>query len=104
MQTNPFCKQKAEDPGFEFLLAVVNTVPDDYTVTLILDGMSSALQKPYQVLSSAWPLDVGSRVVVMKLSGTYIVIGKIGSADSGGGGGGESYVICFLCSTCLQNT
>lgn len=100
MQNNPFVKQKQAAPSSEFMLATVDTIPDEYTVTLILDGMTNALQKPYKVLSSAWPLDTGYRVIVMKLSGTYVVIGKIGAADEGGGGGG-SYVLPVATDTRL---
>lgn len=83
----------------DFLLAVVSTVVDEETVTLVLDGMSAATQKAYRVLSSAWPLDTGSRVIVMKLSGTYVVLGKIGPDDGGGGGGG--YVLPIASGTRL---
>lgn len=100
MQNNPFVKQKQAAPSSEFMLATVDTIPDEYTVTLILDGMTEALQKPYKVLSSAWPLDTGYRVIVMKLSGTYVVIGKIGAADEGGGGGG-TYVLPVATDTRL---
>ena len=82
-----------------FLLAAVVSVIDTETVTLILDGMTAGTQKAYKVLSSAWPLAAGSRVVVMKLSGTYVVIGKIGPAD--GGGGGSSYVLPIASDTRL---
>lgn len=85
--------------GATFLLAAVISVIDSETVTLIIDGMTNGTQKAYKVLSSAWPLDTGSRVVVMKLSGTYVVIGKIGPADGGGGGG--SYVLPIASDTRL---
>ena len=84
----------------EFLLATIATADSaSGTVTMILDGMTSAMQKSYKTLSGAWPLEVGDRVVVMKMSGTYVVIGKIGSASSpsdilpiANGGTGQSAV------------
>lgn len=130
MQNNPFVRQKAEKPASDLLLALVSVTYSDGTVTLILDGMSTALQKRYKTLSSAWPLAEGDRVVVMKLAGTYVVLGKIGNAipmpiatettlggiivgahlsidengvlsgEAGGGGGGE-YVLPAATATTL---
>ncbi|HCG59612.1 MAG TPA: hypothetical protein DEV97_06370 [Lachnospiraceae bacterium] len=73
---------KSEEKRAEFVLAIIGTADSDAgTATLILDGMTSAMQKQYKVLSSAWPLASGDRVVVMKMSGTYVVIGKFGTAE-----------------------
>lgn len=70
----------------EFLLATIVTANStDGTVTLQLDGMTEANQKSYKTLSSAWPLATNDRVVLMKKSGTYVVMGKVGPASGGGG-------------------
>lgn len=84
----------------EFMLATIATADSAAgTVTMTLDGMTSAMQKSYKTLSGAWPLAAGDRVVVMKMSGTYVVLGKIGSASSpsdilpiANGGTGQSAV------------
>lgn len=64
------------------LLAIISEVFENGTVSLILDGMQTATQKAYKTLASAWPLEAGDRVVVMKQSGTYVVLGPIGSGGS----------------------
>ena len=46
-------------------------------VTLILDGLSSASQKRYKHVETGVSLTAGDRVLVVKLSGTYVVLGKI---------------------------
>lgn len=67
----------------EFLLATIVTADGSAgTATILLDGMTAANVKPYKALVSAWPLAQGDRVVVMKLSGTYLIVGKIGNAPS----------------------
>ena len=67
----------------EFLLATIVTADGTAgTATILLDGMTAANVKPYKAMVSAWPLAQGDRVVVMKLSGTYLVLGKIGSQPS----------------------
>ena len=53
------------------------------TCRLLFPGESSASSKYYKCLSSASGLSAGDRVVVMKHSGTYVVIGKIGSSSGG---------------------
>lgn len=46
-------------------------------VTIRLDGENEALQKRYKVISNGVTLAAGNRVLAVKMSGTYIVIGKI---------------------------
>ena len=74
--------QEPETARSELLLATVSTIHEGGTVSLILDGMSAATQKTYKTLASAWPLAAGDRVVVMKQSGTFVVLGPIGSGGS----------------------
>ena len=52
-------------------------------LSLIPDDQSEAMQKHYKYLSSAYQAPaVGDRVVIMKMSGTYIVVGALGGSAS----------------------
>ena len=62
----------------EFYLATVSSVNSSGT-KLIFDGQTAASQKRYKILGTGLPPAVGDRVVVMKHSGTYVVLGKITS-------------------------
>ena len=91
MQNNPFlyaeenasARQSADGTGGQDVrLASVDTVDtENATVTLLLDGTDTPTRKSYKALSSAWPLAAADRVIVLKMSGTYVVVGKIGAAD-----------------------
>lgn len=71
--------KKEEGGNSSFLLAAVYSVNTENTaVTLLLDGTSTPTQKYYKALTGAWPLAPDDRVIVMKMSGTYVVVGKIG--------------------------
>lgn len=45
--------------------------------TLVLEGSSTPTQKYFKALSSAGTLASGNRVLVAKLSGTYVILGKV---------------------------
>ena len=62
--------------GPEFLLATVASTSNS-GITLIFDGQTAASQKAYKNISNMDPYKVGDRVVVMKLSGTYVVLGSL---------------------------
>lgn len=88
MQINPFLtdkgkggkeKQQFDATSQSFILAAVYSVNTENTeVTLLLDGTDAPTQKYYKALTGAWPLEPDDRVIVMKMSGTYVVVGKIG--------------------------
>ena len=62
-----------------FLATVANV--NSSGVTLILDGESEASTKRYKYMTSGYAEPAaGDRVVVMKMSGTYVVLGRIGSS------------------------
>ena len=69
-------KKLSKAPDTEFYLATVAEVGAS-GVRLLFAGESSATSKYYKCLSSA-NVSTGDRVVVMKQSGTYIVMGAIG--------------------------
>lgn len=63
-------------------LATVAGVYSD-GLSLIPDDQTEATQKHYKFLGSAYPSPaVGDRVVVMKMSGTYVVVGSLGVTSS----------------------
>ena len=59
------------------LATVAGVYPDG--LSLIPDDQTEPTQKHYKFLGSAYPSPaVGDRVVVMKMSGTYVVVGSLG--------------------------
>lgn len=84
MQNNPFFDAEEStgtegQDGQDFRLAAVYSVNTENTaVQLLLDGTSTPTQKYYKALTGAWPLAPDDRVIALKMSGTYVVVGKIG--------------------------
>lgn len=88
MLNNPFIRTQEDSAAkidrsaggsSEWQLAAVYAVNTENTaVTLLLDGTDEPTQKYYKVLTGAWPLAPDDRVIVLKMSGTYVVVGKIG--------------------------
>ncbi len=71
---------KPENNEVKFVLATVYSV-ESSGLRLLFDGQMVPAQKYYHALSSYSAPQVGDIVVVMKLSGTYVVMGSIsGSA------------------------
>lgn len=71
---------KGENNGqAEFYLATVASGTKDEGISFTIDGQSSPTSKKYKLLlTGKEPPRTGDRILVMKISGTYIVIGKIG--------------------------
>lgn len=70
-------KAGGADHSAEFFLATVGTLTTD-GVTLTFDGETSPSTKRYKcLLSGRGSPYAGQRVVVMKQSGTYVVLGMI---------------------------
>lgn len=57
-------------------LATIDTVSSS-GITLRFDGQSEASQKQYKRLITGTTLSTGDRVLVVKMAGTYVVLGKI---------------------------
>ena len=80
----------------EFMLATLTNVYMSLgTAKIQIDGMTSENAKTYRVLANAWPLSAGDRVVVLKMSGTYLILGKISNTGAsalpiGLGGSGQT--------------
>lgn len=63
----------------EFYLATVTWGDSSEGLQIKLDGETSGSTKYYKILQTGRePPTVNDRVLVMKLSGTYVVLGKIG--------------------------
>lgn len=67
-----------------FFLATLASVSTSEGVTIIPDGQTTSIPKKYKCLTGAGMLTAGDRVVVMKHSGTCVVLGKIGIPGSDG--------------------
>ena len=50
--------------------------------TITLDGQSAATQKQYRMILTGRTPAVGARVMCIKISGTYVVLGEIGNPSS----------------------
>lgn len=72
----------AQPPETEFYLGTVMTWSNTTGVSVKLDGQEQAMQKRYKMMLMCRPLHVGTRVVVMKMSGSYIVLGEIANPNS----------------------
>ena len=70
----------------EFLLGTVTAVSQTNGIRIRLDGQDAAMSKYYKMLNTgADAPGTGDRVVVMKHSGTYIVMGRIGTPNQNSG-------------------
>lgn len=81
-----FILEPTEDAGpeahyAEFFLATVNSWSNANGIVFTIDGESQT-QRGYKMMLMCRPLKVGSRVVVMKQSGTYVVLGEISLPNS----------------------
>lgn len=61
----------------EFYLGTVTGWNTSTGVKVQLDGQDQAMTKGYKMMQVCRPLHVGARVVLMKQSGTYIVLGEV---------------------------
>lgn len=60
----------------ELLLAIAKTRTTE-GITFQLDGDDAPLEKRYKYISNGVNINANDRILVLKDSGTYIVIGKI---------------------------
>lgn len=63
-------------PLNELILATVGSASAS-GVTLVLPGQTTATQKTYKMIITGESLAADDRVLVAKISGSYVVIGKI---------------------------
>ena len=87
--SNPFLlnqgQQKENSGGEGFYLGTVADVSSD-GVKILFDGQSEATEKRYKQLNTGITLATDDRIVAMKISGSYVVLGRIAYNQSGGGG------------------
>lgn len=96
---NPFKPEKpAAAPAGPLTLATVGTVSEE-GVTLILPGATEPTQAHYPNFSSS-SLASGDSVIISRVSGTWVVMGKAGG---GGGGGGTADALPLAGGTMAGN-
>ena len=66
------------DNSAEFFIGTVNNWTSADGAVIQLDGQASPSTKAYKVLQTSRPVYPGRRYLIMKQSGTYIVLGEIG--------------------------
>lgn len=66
----------------EFYIGTVKAWSNSTGVEIQLDGQDNAMTKRFKMMLMCRPLKVGARVVVMKHSGTFIVLGEISLPNS----------------------
>lgn len=71
-----------EKSGAEFFIGTVKAWSNAAGVQIQLDGQDSPMTKRFKMMLMCRPLKLGARVVVMKHSGTYIVLGEISNPNS----------------------
>lgn len=66
----------------DFSLATVKTWGTQTGVGIIFDGQTEMNQKPVKLLGNPRHIQPGDRVLVLKTSGTFVVLGKIQNPDT----------------------
>lgn len=61
----------------KFLLATVTSYSSTAGVQIRLDGETQAMTKKVKYLKTGESLSSGARVLVVKMSGTYVVLGQL---------------------------
>lgn len=76
-ELNSLIESQPDSEGAQIFLATVGSQTND-GLTLIFDGTASATEKAYKCLNlGRGSPGAGSRVVVLKISGTYVVLGAV---------------------------
>ena len=65
----------------DLYLATINSVTNNEGYTLLLDGETNPTSKKYKMLVTGSKPQLNDRVLVLKMSGTYVVLGKIGTPN-----------------------
>lgn len=79
MFENVFLQPESPLPEGPLQIATLGTGSSSSGWALILEGQTTASQKKYKALSSTGILSQGDRVLVARVSGSYVIIGKIGN-------------------------
>lgn len=84
----------------EIFLADVAGI-DENGFTLTFDGQTVATQKKYCRIEGSGALTVGDRVMVVKNSGTYIILGKITTENGGSSSKGSDSTVANIITASL---
>ena len=82
-----FIPDTEETEGELFLATVADVTSAG--VSILFDGSDTGTTKYYKQLNTGVTLSENDRILVMRQSGSYVVLGKIAYTNSGGGGGGD---------------
>ena len=74
-------KSQGSDSNSVFYLGTV-TASDSTGIQLTMDGETDPMTKRYRQILTGRTIPVGARVVVAKISGTYVVLGQLSAPDS----------------------
>lgn len=77
MSENVFLQPESVPRETSLQIATLGTGSAANGWTLILDGQTTASQKNYKRIDTGGTLTSGDRVVVVKISGTYVILGKL---------------------------
>lgn len=65
----------------QFYLATITEVTND-GAKMQIDGHDEALKKEYKQINTGAAISQGDRVLAIKISGTYVILGAIGHGSS----------------------
>lgn len=65
----------------EIYLGTVDSITDG-SAEITLDGQTEALSKRYRTLATGRTLSAGERVIILKISGSYVVLGALAGTAS----------------------
>ena len=74
-------KPQGAESASAFCLGTVSA-SDSSGIQLTLDGESEPMTKRYRQILTGRTISVGARVVVVKISGTYVVLGQLSAPES----------------------
>ena len=77
MNENVFLQPGNPIPDGPLQMATLGSGSASTGWALILDGQTTESQKLYKNLSSSGALSQGDRVLVARISGTFVILGKI---------------------------
>lgn len=78
MSENVFLQPETAQSDGQLQIAKIGSGSSSLGWTLILDGQTTATTKRYKTLTSiSVSVSAGDRVLVAKISGTYLIVGKL---------------------------
>lgn len=65
-------------PEIEILIGTIHNWNSSSGATFTIDGAGSVTTKYYKIMQTGRPMYEGKRYLILKTSGTYVVLGEIG--------------------------